>query len=153
VIDKKMNIVGSLVKGKNIAVVEDSIVRGDTTRINVAKLRKAGAKRIDVFVTFPQISNPCLYGVDMSTYGELLGAKMSPEEISRWMNADSVNYQSVQGLVEAIGLPQESLCTACVTGNYPTPEAEKLANEIRAQFLEGVSEKGVRIYEKKKSGR
>ncbi len=153
VIDKKMNIVASLVKGKNVAVVEDSIVRGDTTRINVAKLRKAGTKRIDVFVTFPRISNPCLYGVDMSTYGELLGAKMTPEEISQWMNADSVNYQSVQGLVDAIGLPQESLCIACVTGNYPTPEAQKLANEIRAQFLEGVSEKGVRIYEKKKPGR
>ena len=86
----------------------------------------------------------------MSTYGELLGAKMSPEEISRWMNADSVNYQTVEGLVEAIGLPQNSLCTACVTGKYPTPEAQRLANEIRAQFLEGVSEKGVRIYEKGK---
>jgi amidophosphoribosyltransferase len=150
VIDKKMNIVSSLVNGKNLAVVEDSIVRGDTTRINIAKLRRAGAGTIDVYVTFPQITNPCLYGVDMSTYGELLGAKMTPEEISRWMNADSVNYQTVEGLVEAIGLPQNSLCTACVTGKYPTPGAQRLVDEIRAQFLEGVSEKGVRIYEKGK---
>ncbi len=150
VIDKKMNIVASLVKGKNLSVVEDSIVRGDTTRINVAKLRNAGAKSVNVFVTFPKISNPCLYGVDMSTYGELLGAKMSPEEISRWMNADSVNYQTVDGLVEAIGMPRESLCMACVTGRYPTVQAQKLADEIRAQFLDGVSEEGVRIYEKQK---
>jgi len=150
VIDKKMNIVSSLVKDKNVAVVEDSIVRGDTTRINIAKLRKAGAKRIDVFVTFPKIANPCLYGVDMSTYGELLGAKMTPEEISKWMDADSVNYQSVEGLVEAIGIPQGALCTGCVTGNYPTPGAQRLADEIRSEFLKGVSEGGVRIYEKNK---
>ncbi len=148
VIDKKMNIVSSLVEGKNVAVVEDSIVRGDTTRINIAKLRKAGAKRIEVFVTFPKIANPCLYGVDMSTYGELLGAKMTPEEISNWMNADSVNYQTIEGLVDAIGIPQNSLCTACVTGKYPTGGAQKLADEIRSKFFEGVSEDGVRIYEK-----
>jgi len=153
VIDKKMNIVADLVEGKNVAVVEDSIVRGDTTRINIAKLRKAGAKKIDVFVTFPKIANPCLYGVDMSTYGELLGAKMTPEEISKWMDADSVNYQTVDGLVTAIGTPQESLCTACVTGKYPTKEAQLLADEIRAQFFKGVSEGGVRIYEKGKPGR
>jgi len=150
VIDKKMNIVSNLVEGKNLAVVEDSIVRGDTTRINIAKLRKAGAKRIDVFVTFPKIANPCLYGVDMSTYGELLGAKLTPEEISKWMDADSVNYQTLEGLVDAIGLPENSLCAACVTGNYPTKGAQKLADEIRAQFLSGVSEEGVRIYEKEK---
>ncbi|MDG6906890.1 MAG: hypothetical protein JRN20_14015, partial [Nitrososphaerota archaeon] len=74
VIDKKMNIVSQLVNGKSIAVIEDSIVRGDTTKINVEKLRKAGATRVDVYVTFPQIRNPCFYGIDMSTYGELLGA-------------------------------------------------------------------------------
>jgi amidophosphoribosyltransferase len=151
VIDKKMNIVASLVRGKNVAVMEDSIVRGDTTRINIEKLRKAGAKRIDVFVTFPKIDNPCLYGVDMSTYGELLGAKMTPEQISEWMKADSVNYQTVEGLVEAIGLPRDSLCTACVTGRYPTLEAQKLADEIKEEFLHGKSELGVRVYERRKS--
>ncbi len=149
VIDKKMNIVASLVRGKSVAVVEDSIVRGDTTKINVGKLKKAGATRVDVYVTFPQIRNPCFYGVDMSTYGELLGAKMTPEEISRWMEAESVNYQNVEGLVKAIGLPQSSLCTACVTGRYPTPEAQRVADEIRAKYFEGVSEHGKRIYERR----
>lgn len=148
VIDKKMNIVSSLVKGKNIAVVEDSIVRGDTTKINIGKLKNAGARRVDVYVTFPRIQNPCFYGVDMSTYGELLGARMNPEEISKWMGAESVNYQNIEGLVKAIGLPQDSLCMACVTGKYPTPEAQKLADEIRSQYLKGVSEKG-RIYERR----
>jgi amidophosphoribosyltransferase len=150
VIDKKMNIVSSLVKGKNVAVMEDSIVRGDTTKINIQKLRNAGAKRIDVFVTFPKISNPCLYGVDMSTYGELLGAKLDATQISEWMKADSVNYQTVEGLVEAIGLPRDSLCAACVTGKYPTSEAQKLADGIKEEFLRGKSELGVRVYERPK---
>jgi len=147
VIDKKMNIVASLVKDKRIAVIEDSIVRGDTTRINVGKLRKAGSKGIDVYVTFPRISNPCLYGVDMSTYGELLGSRMTPEEISEWMNADSLNYQTIEGLVRAIGLSQDQLCTACVTGLYPTPIAQELADESKSNYEKGISDQGKRIYE------
>ena len=149
VIDKKMNIVSSLVKGKSVAVIEDSIVRGDTTKINVGKLKRAGATRVDVYVTFPQIRNPCFYGIDMSTYGELLGAKMTPEEISKWMEADSVNYQNVEGLVRAIGLPENSLCTACMTGKYPTQEAQRVADEIRAIYFSGVSDQGKRIYERR----
>lgn len=149
VIDKKMNIVPGLVKGKRVSVVEDSIVRGDTTRINVGKLKKAGATSVNVYVTFPQIINPCLYGVDMSTYGELLGANMNPEQISKWIGSDSVNYQSVEGLVKAIGLPSNELCLACVTGKYPTSAAQRLADEIRAQYVQGISEKGKRIYERR----
>lgn len=149
VIDKKMNIVTQLVKDKSIAVIEDSIVRGDTTRINVDKLRKSGAKRVDVYVTFPQIRNPCFYGVDMSTYGELLGANKTPEEISKWIGADSVNFQNIEGLVRAIGLDRDSLCTACMTGKYPTPEAQRVADEIRAKYLSGESDQGKRIYEKR----
>ena len=148
-IDKKMNIVSALVKGKRVAVIEDSIVRGDTTKINVGKLKRAGASRVDVYVTFPKINNPCFYGIDMSTYGELLGAKMSSEEISKWMEADSVNYQNVEGLVKAIGLPLSSLCTACMTGKYPTKEAQQVADEIRSQFMNGVSDQGKRIYERR----
>jgi len=135
------------VKDKRIAVIEDSIVRGDTTRINVGKLRKAGSKGIDVYVTFPRISNPCLYGVDMSTYGELLGSRMTPEEISEWMNADSLNYQTIEGLVRAIGLSQDQLCTACVTGLYPTPIAQELADESKSNYEKGISDQGKRIYE------
>lgn len=147
VIDKKMNIVSEEVNGKNIAVVEDSIVRGDTTRINIGKLRSAGAKKVDVYVTFPKISNPCLYGVDMSTYGELMGATMNAEEISELIGADSVNYQSVDGLIDAIGLKRNELCMACVTGKYPTKEADKLAKQIRKKYTAGVSISGKRIYE------
>jgi amidophosphoribosyltransferase len=144
-----MNIVSQLVNGKSIAVIEDSIVRGDTTKINVEKLRKAGATRVDVYVTFPQIRNPCFYGIDMSTYGELLGAKKTPEEVSKWIGADSVNYQNVEGLVRAIGLPQDAICTACITGKYPTPEAQRISDGIRVEYMNGVSDQGKRIYERR----
>jgi len=149
VIDKKMNIVSSLVRGKRLAVIEDSIVRGDTTRINVAKLRRAGAIGVDVYVTFPKISNPCLYGVDMSTYGELLGSTKSAEEISSWIGADSTNFQTVDGLVESIGISREELCLGCVTGKYPTPMAQRLVDETKQSFSKGRSEEGGRIYEAK----
>ncbi|MHB8566686.1 MAG: amidophosphoribosyltransferase [Nitrososphaerales archaeon] len=149
VIDKKMNIVASLVDGKRLAVIEDSIVRGDTTKINVAKLRNAGATGVDVYVTFPKISNPCLYGVDMSTYGELLGSTKTAEEISTWIGADSVNYQTVEGLVESIGLAQEELCIACVTGKYPTPIAQKLADEAKDKYSQDLKVDEKRIYERK----
>ena len=150
VIDKKMNIVSSLVKGKSIAVVEDSVVRGDTTKINIAKLRKGGATRVDVFVTFPRISNPCLYGVDMAKYGELLGSRLNPEEIAKWMDADTVNYQTIEGLVSAIGVREEDLCVACATGKYPTPVAQRLADEARMR--DNSSKAGEnRVYEQKKS--
>ncbi len=145
VIDKKMNIVSKLVKGKKIAVVEDSIVRGDTSKINVEKLRKKGAKRIDLYVTFPRITNPCLYGVDMATHGELIGAKMSERQIARWLGADSVNYQTLEGLIEAIGLPESHLCTGCVTGRYPTSGAQNLVDDAKLQTLKDSN----RIYESK----
>jgi amidophosphoribosyltransferase len=131
VIDKKVNIVSRLVKGKRLAVIEDSIVRGDTSKANIAKLNAAGAKSVDLFVTFPRITNPCLYGVDMATYNELIGARMSPEQIAEWLGADSVNFQTIEGLVSSIGIDQGNLCLACVTGKYPTKTAQELADKIR----------------------
>lgn len=148
VIDKKVNIVSSLVNGKRLAVIEDSIVRGDTSKINIAKLNRGGAKSIDVFVTFPRITDPCLYGVDMATYGELLGSRMDERRMAEWLDTDSVSFQTVGGLVEAIGIPQERLCLGCVTGRYPTPAAQKLADAIRQDYRRG-SKQGVnRIYER-----
>jgi amidophosphoribosyltransferase len=147
VIDKKVNVVSSLVKRKRIALIEDSIVRGDTSKINIDKLRAAGANSIDLFVTFPRITDPCLYGVDMATYGELLGSIRSPKEIANWLGADSVNYQTLEGLVNAIGISRENLCLACVTGKYPTPRAQELADGIKRKYRSHLSEERSRIYE------
>jgi amidophosphoribosyltransferase len=133
VIDKKVNIVSKVVKGKNLALVEDSIVRGDTSAANIKKLRKSGAKSIHLFVSFPKIAHPCLYGVDMATYGELIGSKYSPSEIAEKIGADSVNFQTEEGLVDAVGLRKDSLCMACVNGKYPTEIAGIMAKRGRAR--------------------
>jgi amidophosphoribosyltransferase len=82
----------------------------------------------------------------MSTYGQLIGSKHSTEEIAKIIGADAVCYQSIEGLVRATGLTRDQLCLACVTGNYPTPLAQKMADEMKQKFLNGYEEKG-RIYE------
>ncbi len=145
-IDKKINILGSKVAGKRIIVCEDSIVRGDTTKVIIEKMRKAGAKKVYLFVTFPRIIGPCFYGIDMSSYGQLVGSRHNAEEIAKIIGADGVCYQSLEGLIRATGQTEDQLCLACVTGKYPTPCAQKMADAMKKRFLEGYEEKG-RIYE------
>ena len=145
-IDKKINILDHKFQGKKIIVVDDSIVRGDTTRVVVEKLRKLGAKEVHMFITFPRIIGPCPYGIDMATYSELVGSTRTPEEIAQEIGADSVNYQSLEGFVEATGMSRDELCFGCATGNYPTPLADRLAKKMREQFEKGYKEIG-RLYE------
>jgi amidophosphoribosyltransferase len=145
-IDKKINILAPKIKGKSIIVTEDSIVRGDTTKVIVEKLRRMGAKKVYLFVTFPRIIGPCFYGIDMATYGQLIGSKHSSEEIAEIIGADAVCYQSLEGLVKATGFTRNQLCTACITGEYPTPLAQRLADIMKKRFLEGYVETE-RIYE------
>jgi amidophosphoribosyltransferase len=145
-IDRKINILGSQVDGKRLIVTEDSIVRGDTTKVAIEKLRRSGAKKVYMFVTFPRIIGPCFYGIDMATYRELIGSNHSAEEIAKIIGADAVCYQSIDGLVRATGQTRDQLCLACVTGKYPTPLAQKMADEMKEKFLKGYKENG-RIYE------
>ncbi|MGB9135586.1 MAG: amidophosphoribosyltransferase [Candidatus Bathyarchaeia archaeon] len=145
-INRKINIVDHKLAGKNLIVVDDSIVRGDTTRVVVEKMRKMGAKKIHLFITFPRIIGPCFYGIDMATYGELIGSTRGPEEIAKTIGADSVNYQSINGFVKASCMREDELCFGCVTGEYPTPLAQRLANWMRRRFDSGHKETG-RIYE------
>ena len=145
-IDKKINILGSKVDGKRVIITEDSIVRGDTTKVIIDKLRKSGAKKVYVFVTFPRIIGPCFYGIDMSTYGQLVGSKHDAEEIAKIIGADRVCYQSIEALIRATDQKEDELCLACITGKYPTPCAQKMADIAKKKFLEGYEEKS-RIYE------
>jgi amidophosphoribosyltransferase len=145
-IDRKINVLESKIRGKNLVVVEDSIVRGDTTKVVVEKLRKMGAKKIHFFITFPRIIGPCPYGIDMATYGELIGSTHEADEIAKIIGADSVNYQSLNGFIRATGMREDELCLACVTGKYPTPLAQKIADEMRQRFEKGYKETG-RLYE------
>ena len=145
-IDKKINILGSKVAGKRVIIVEDSVVRGDTTKVIIEKLRRAGAKKVYLFVTFPRIIGPCFYGIDMSTYGQLVGSRHDSEEIAQIIGADSVCYQSLEGLIQATGQTENQLCLACITGKYPTSCAQRMADVMKKRFIQGYEEKG-RIYE------
>ncbi|MCL5877020.1 MAG: amidophosphoribosyltransferase [Candidatus Bathyarchaeota archaeon] len=145
-IDKKINILGDKVKGKRVIITEDSIVRGDTTKVIIEKMREAGAKKVYVFVTFPRIIGPCFYGIDMSSYGQLIGSRHNPQEIAKIIGSDGVCYQSIENLIRATGKTENELCLACITGKYPTPCAQKIADAMKKRFEEGYEEKG-RIYE------
>ena len=147
VLARKVNVLKSQIEGRNLAVIDDSIVRGDTTKMNVRRFRKAGAGDIHLFITFPRIIGPCFYGIDMSTYGELIGARLGPEKIAEELGADSVNYLPVEEYIKATGMTRNQLCLGCITGEYPTPMANELAEEMKAHIHEGAIEKG-RIYEK-----
>jgi amidophosphoribosyltransferase len=145
-IDRKINILAPKIEGKRIIVTEDSIVRGDTTKVIIEKLRRMGAKKVYMFVTFPRITGPCLYGIDMATYGQLIGSNHDDKQIAAIIGADAVCYQSLGNLVRATGLRRDELCTGCITGEYPTPLAQRIADEMKKKFLENHEETG-RLYE------
>ncbi len=146
VIFRKVNILEPLIKGKSLAVVDDSIVRGDTTKGTVKRLRAAGAKEIHLFITYPRIIGPCFYGIDMATYSQLIGARMTPEEIAKDVGADSVNYLGIDDYIACTGFSKAQLCLGCITNGYPTPMADSLAKQMWERVKQGGSEKG-RIYE------
>ncbi|MDQ1280966.1 MAG: amidophosphoribosyltransferase [Thermoproteota archaeon] len=146
ILGKKINILGDRVSGKRIALIDDSIVRGDTTKNVIQKMKASGAKEIHIYITFPKIISPCFYGVDMATFGELIGTKREPSEIAEMIGAESLTYQNLEDFIRTIGLGEKALCLACITGKYPTPIAQKIADEKRTEFEKGTVEKK-RIYE------
>ncbi len=117
----KLNLIGELVKGKRVIVVDDSIVRGTTCKTRVNNLKEAGAKEVHVLVSCPPHMNPCVYGIDFPDRSKLMAANYSIEEIRKYLNADSLNYLSQDGLVAATTLPRSSFCMACYDGDYPVP--------------------------------
>jgi len=115
----KNNPVKSVIKDKKVILVDDSIVRGSTMKRLVKTLKDAGAKEVHVRIGCPPITNPCYLGVDMTTKNQFLAVDRSYEEIAENIGADSVSYISIDGLVDAIGIPKSDLCMGCLTGNYP----------------------------------
>ncbi|MFL5892440.1 MAG: amidophosphoribosyltransferase [Solirubrobacterales bacterium] len=115
----KFNPLPEIVSGKRVVVVDDSIVRGNTTRQIVAMLRDAGCKEIHLRISAPPIRHPCHYGVDMSTREEMIAHERTVEEIATELGADSLAYLSLEGVYEAIGVPASAHCDACFTGTYP----------------------------------
>ncbi|MFA6142464.1 MAG: amidophosphoribosyltransferase [Candidatus Omnitrophota bacterium] len=135
----KLNPVVDVLKGKRIVIVEDSIVRGTTSRGRVRALRQAGASEIHMRVSCPPLISPCFYGIDFPTKKELVASNHSIEEIRQFIGVDSLKFLSLDGMLNSMMLPKEEFCTACFTGNYPTtickPPSKKALEKTRCAGL------------------
>lgn len=121
----KLSAVSGVVKGKRVVMIDDSIVRGTTSRRIVQLLREAGAKEVHVAIGSPELKYPCFYGIDIQNRRELISANHNAEEVCEIIGADTLTYLSLDGMIESIGLetdaPNGGLCVAYFDGNYPTP--------------------------------
>jgi len=131
----KFNPLPQIVGGKRLVVVDDSIVRGNTTRQIVKMLRDAGASEVHMRISAPPIRHPCHYGIDMSTTQEMIAHGRTEEEVARELGADSLAYLSLDGLYEAIGLPRETHCDACFTGEYPLERSDTANGKFALEEL------------------
>ena len=133
----KLSAVRGVVKGKRVIVIDDSIVRGTTSKRIVQLLKEAGAAEVHMRISSPPLKYPCFYGIDISTTKELIAAKKSVEEIREYIGADSLAFLSLDGLVESIGLgadaPYGGLCVAYFNGDYPTA-----LDDYEADFLKSL---------------
>jgi amidophosphoribosyltransferase len=117
----KLNPLREVVRGKRLTVVDDSIVRGTTTKQIVALLRRAGAEEVHVRISAPPIFHPCFYGIDTQVETELIASTKSVPEIQEFIGADSLGFLSIGGVLAALDLPYDRFCFACFDGNYPEP--------------------------------
>jgi len=115
----KLNTIRQNIEGKKVILMDDSIVRGTTSRRIVDMVRKAGAEEVHMRIGSPPIMSPCYLGIDMATREELVAAHKTVAGVEALINADSLGYVSVEGLVEAVGIPADDLCLGCLTGVYP----------------------------------
>jgi amidophosphoribosyltransferase len=117
----KLNPLRDVLGGKRLVVVDDSIVRGNTSRQLVRMLRESGATEVHLRISSPPVRHPCYYGIDMATRAELIASGLSTDEICDFIGADSLAYLSLDDLVTSTGRPRDSLCRACFDGEYPIP--------------------------------
>jgi amidophosphoribosyltransferase len=135
----KMNTIRPNIEGHKLVMVDDSIVRGTTSRRIVNMVRKAGAKEVHVRIGSPPILAPCYLGIDMASREELIAAYKTVAGVEAVINADSLGYVSHKGLVDAVGIPKENLCMGCLTGLYPVeiPGEKCMAAQTRlSEYLD-----------------
>ena len=131
----KLNALETVLKGKRVVVVDDSIVRGNTQRAVVRMLREAGAAEVHVKISSPPVKWPCFYGIDFATRAELIANGAAVDEIANSIGADSLAYISEDGMITATNQPRAKLCTACFTGDYPIrlPDAKRRGKNLLEQ--------------------
>jgi len=122
----KLNPLKDVLAGKRVVIVDDSIVRGTTSRKIVKALREAGAKEVHMRISSPPVTHPCFYGIDTDTQDQLVAATKSVEEIAQQLGVDSLAYLSWKGMLEMTGEEPNSFCSACFTGDYPIPVPESI---------------------------
>jgi amidophosphoribosyltransferase len=125
----KLNPLRDIIKGKRLVVVDDSIVRGTTSKKIIQMLYNAGAREVHMRITCPPLLYPCYYGVDMATEQEFIANHKSLEDIRKFLNVDSLKYLSLDGLIKAIGESEEKFCFACFNGEYPVPIPENMKSD------------------------
>ena len=142
----KLNLVSGLVQGKRVIAVDDSIVRGTTSKARVNNLKEAGAKEVHVLVSCPPHMHPCMYGIDFPDRSKLMAANATRRQICEYLNADSLAYLSQSGMLQATGLPEDSFCTACYDGDYPVPynpSADKYLLERRQNAAQSLGQTAI----------
>ena len=153
-VQNKYTALKEIMGDKKVILVDDSLVRGSTTKQLINYIKKfGGAKEVHVRISCPPIRGPCFYGIDMSTIAELMVPKFEgkpvtgeiskevTDKIAKEIGADSLKYQSVAGLIKSIGKPAKDVCTACITGDYPTPWGKKLYKKAWDNYKKGVKER------------
>ncbi len=125
----KLNPVRGFLKGKRVIIVEDSIIRGTTGKSRVRALREAGAKEVHMVVSCPPTRHACYYGIDFPSETQLIACNKSVDQIAEYLGLDSLHYLSLEGLVEATGMPKENFCLACFNGIYPVEPDKNFTKE------------------------
>jgi amidophosphoribosyltransferase len=140
----KLNPLREAIAGKRLIVVDDSIVRGNTQRALVKMLKEAGAAEVHVRISSPPITWPCFYGVDFASRAELIASGLGVEEVRQSIGADSLGYLSREGMIAATKQSEDTLCTACFSGQYPIelPAADRLGKNLLERGVASIKEEG-----------
>jgi amidophosphoribosyltransferase len=136
----KLNPVRSILEGQRVVLIDDSIVRGTTSRKLVKMIKAAGAIEVHMRISCPPTISPCFYGIDTPRRSELIAATHTLEEIRKYIEADSLCYLSLEGLLKAVNSHRENYCTSCYTGRYPVPFPREEAAFL--QLPVGMDERG-----------
>ncbi len=136
----KLNPLSEVIKGRRLALIDDSIVRGTTSRKIVRMLKEAGASEVHMRISSPPVAWPCFYGIDTANRSELIASSKSVGEIAEFIGADSLSFLSLDGLISASGGAKRGFCTACFDGEYPT----SIPHDVRLSksMLEGGARSG-----------
>jgi amidophosphoribosyltransferase len=131
----KLNVIREIVEGRRLIVVDDSIVRGTTTRTKMEQLRQAGAREIHLRISCPPIRHPCYFGVDFASRDQLIAHNRSVDEIREFLGVDSLHYLSLEGMLSCVDRPSQSYCTACYSGDYRLDVEHPVTTEVSGSQL------------------